>query len=126
MIVLDASVLIGHLDGNDSHHRRARELLEVSAASPLGASPISLAETLVAPARAGQLDVAREALVRIGVTELSFDEDAAARLAALRATTGRKLPDCCVLLAAQDNAGAVATFDKDLARAARDLGLGVR
>lgn len=125
MIVLDASVLIGHLDGHDSHHRRARQLLEQSAASPLGASPVSLAETLVAPARVGRLDAAREALTRIGIAELPLGEDAPARLATLRAATGCKLPDCCVLLAAQDHAGAVATFDMDLARAARDLGLGV-
>lgn len=125
MIVLDASVLIGHLDGNDLHHERARELLEASASSPLGASPISLAETMVAPARAGRLDAAHDALARLGVAELPFDHGAAARLATLRATTGRKLPDCCVLLAAQDHAGVVATFDEDLARAARDLGLGV-
>jgi predicted nucleic acid-binding protein len=125
VIVLDASVLIGHLDGNDVHHQRARELLEVSAASPLGASPISLAETLVAPARVGRLDAARAALARLGVAELRFSDDAAGRLATLRASTGRRLPDCCVLLAAQDHAATVATFDKDLARAARDLDLGV-
>ena len=76
MIVLDASVLIGHLDGHDSHHRRARQLLEQSAASPLGASPVSLAETLVAPARVGRLDAAREAL----------DQDRDRRAAALART----------------------------------------
>jgi predicted nucleic acid-binding protein len=123
VIVLDASVLIGHLDGNDLHHERARGLLEASGASPLGASPISLAETLVAPARAGQLDAARDALERIGITELGLRADAPARLAQLRAQTGRKLPDCCVLLAAQDHEGAVASFDADLIRAARALGL---
>lgn len=125
MIVLDASVLIGHLDGNDPHHQRARGLLEASGASPLGASPISLAETLVAPARMGHLDAAREALERIGVTELALGDDAAVQLARLRVNTGRKLPDCCVLLAAQDHDGAVASFDTDLIRSARALGLEV-
>ena len=125
MIVLDASVLIGHLDGNDPHHQRARGLLEASGASPLGASPISLAETLVAPARMGHLDAAREALERIGVTELAFGDDAAVQLARLRVNTGRKLPDCCVLLAAQDHDGMVASFDTDLIRSARALGLEV-
>jgi predicted nucleic acid-binding protein len=123
VIVLDASVLIGHLDGNDLHHERARGLLEASGASPLGASPISLAETLVAPARAGQLDAARDALERIGVAELELCDDAPLRLARLRAETGRKLPDCCVLLAAQDHEGVVASFDADLLKAARALGL---
>jgi predicted nucleic acid-binding protein len=125
VIVLDASVLIGHLDGNDPHHQRARGLLEASGASPLGASPISLAETLVAPARMGHLDAAREALERIGVTELALGDDAAVQLARLRVNTGRKLPDCCVLLAAQDHDGAVASFDTDLIRSARALGLEV-
>ncbi|HXS34926.1 MAG TPA: type II toxin-antitoxin system VapC family toxin [Solirubrobacterales bacterium] len=125
MIILDASVLIGHLDGNDLHHERARTLLEESGASPLGASPISLAETLVAPARTGQLEAARDALERIGIAELEFRADAPARLARLRADTGRKLPDCCVLLAAQDHEGTVASFDMDLLKAARTLGLAV-
>ncbi len=124
MIVLDASVLIGHLDGNDLHHASARELLEASGTSPLGASSISIAETLVAPARAGRLDDAREALERIGIAELSFRPGAPARLAQLRAATGCKLPDCCVLLAAQDHEGSVASFDKNLVEAARALGLG--
>jgi toxin FitB len=125
VIVLDASVLIGHLDGNDPHHPRARALLEASGPSPLGASPISLAETLVAPARAGRLKSARAALARLGVTELELGIDAAARLAQLRADTGHKLPDCCVLLAAQEHDGAVASFDADLLRAAQKLELKV-
>lgn len=125
MIILDASVMIGHLDGNDLHHQRARRLLEASGASPLGASPISLAETLVAPARTGQLDTVRDALERIGIAELMFRADAPARLAELRAGTGCRLPDCCVLLAAQDHGGAVASFDADLLKAARALGLEV-
>ncbi len=125
MIILDASVLIGHLDGNDLHHQRARDLLEASGAAPLGASPISLAETLVAPARTGRLDAARDALERIGVAELAFGADAPARLAQLRADTACKLPDCCVLLAAQDHEGVVASFDTDLLKAARALDLAV-
>jgi predicted nucleic acid-binding protein len=125
VIVLDASVLIGHLDGNDPHHRSARGLLEGSGASPLGASPISLAETLVAPARAGQLKVARDALQRIGVAELALGTGAPAELARLRADTGCKLPDCCVLLAARDHDGAVASFDAGLIRLARAVGLEV-
>lgn len=123
MIVLDASVLIGHLDGSDPHHRQARGLLEASGSSPLGASSITLAETLVAPARSGRLDAARGALGRIGVIELGLGDDAAAQLAQLRATTSRKLPDCCVLLAARESRGRVASFDADLVKAARMLGL---
>jgi predicted nucleic acid-binding protein len=123
VIVFDASVLIGHLDGRDPHHENARVLLEKSGAEPLGASAISLAETLVAPARAGRLQDAEAALARLGVRELALGEGAPGRLAQLRADTGCKLPDCCVLLAAQVHTGAVASFDGALLGAARKLGL---
>lgn len=125
MIVLDASVLIGHLDARDPHHESATALLEATDAEPLGASAITLAETLVAPARARRLDEARAALERLGVEELGLGEDAPARLARLRAASGRKLPDCCVLAAAQQHQAAVASFDVGLRKAARTLGLEV-
>jgi predicted nucleic acid-binding protein len=123
VIVLDASVLIAHLDDRDPHHQRARSLLEESGSESLGASAITLAETLVAPARAGRLGEARAALEQLGVSELSFGNEAPGRLAQLRADTARKLPDCCVILAAQEHAGTVASFDADLTRAARQLRL---
>ena len=126
MIVLDASVLIGHLDARDPHHAAATALLEASGAESLGASTITLAETLVAPARAKRLDQAKAALKRLGVEELELGEDAPARLATLRAATGRKLPDCCVLAAAQQLGGSVASFDDGLRKAARRLELAVR
>jgi predicted nucleic acid-binding protein len=125
VIILDASVLIGHLDGRDRHHERARELLTENAGAPFGASSISLAETLVGPARSGKLEVARGALALLAIKELALGADASARLAVIRAETGLKLPDCCVLLAATDHNGAVASFDSDLAQNARDLGLAV-
>ncbi|MFN8218318.1 MAG: type II toxin-antitoxin system VapC family toxin [Solirubrobacterales bacterium] len=123
MIVLDASVLIAHLDGGDPHHDAAEALLGASGEEPLGSSAITLAETLVSPARSGRLADAEAALGRLGVSELALGEGAPARLAKLRAETGLKLPDCCVVLAAQDHAGIVASFDADLLAAARKLGL---
>ncbi len=123
MIVLDASVLIAHLDGGDPHHDGAEALLEASGEEPLGASAITLAETLVSPARSGRLADAEAALGRLGVSELALGEGAPARLAKLRAEVRLKLPDCCVLLAAQDHAGIVASFEADLVAAARKLGL---
>lgn len=123
MIVLDASVLIAHLDARDAHHERAKELLAETGGEQIGASTISLAETLVAPARAGRLDDATGALERLGVRELALGDGASARLAQLRNDTGRKLPDCCVLLAAADHRGTVASFDSALVEAANNLGL---
>lgn len=123
MIVLGASVLIGHLDARDPHHTRATALLEATDAEPLGASTITLAETLVAPARAKRLDEAKVALERLGIAELSLGAEAPAQLARLRAETGLKLPDCCVLATAQQHGGSIASFDVDLRKAARKLGL---
>jgi predicted nucleic acid-binding protein len=125
VIVLDASVLIAHLDGRDPHHGSAVELLQAHAMEFLGASQISLAETLVAPARAGRLEDARKALERLAVRELPFAHDASSRLAGLRADTGLKLPDCCVLLAAEDHDGGVASFDRSLRQRAQGLGIPV-
>lgn len=123
MIVLDASVLIAHLDGADRHHAKARNLLEANSSEPLGASPITLAETLVSPARAGQLANAEAALQQLEIQELPLLEGAPGRLAEMRAEVGLKMPDCCVLLAAQDHEGIVASFDAGLLSAAQKLGL---
>lgn len=123
MIVLDASVLIAHLDRNDAHHEQAKRLLRESDGETLAASTITLAETLVKGARTGQLREVRGAIERLGVTELLPGADAHVRLAELRARTGRKLPECCVLLAAKEVGGKVASFDAALTEAAKDLKL---
>jgi len=120
VIVVDASVLIAHLDENDALHDRAVEALLATSEQPLACSPITLAEVLVGPARAGRLRDARSAITDLGVAEVPLGDDAAARLAGLRAEMALKMPDCCVLLAAEDGqAEAVLTFDDRLARAAQ-------
>lgn len=126
MIVLAASVLIAHLDGADAHHERATRLLIEGAGEALGASPSTIAEILVGPARSGRLDAAQAALAELEVATVGLVDDAPARLATLRATTGLRLPDCCVLLAAETADDEVATFDDRLRRAATDLGMAVR
>jgi predicted nucleic acid-binding protein len=123
VIVLDANVLIAHLDERDAQHERAVERLLELVEQPLGCSTITVAEVLVGPARHGRLDVARAAIAEISVVEITLAADAAERLASLRAETSLKLPDCCVLMAAQDaRAAGVLTFDDRLARAALQLG----
>jgi predicted nucleic acid-binding protein len=82
----------------------------------------ALAEVLVGPARSGQLDRASAALRQLDVIQVELDQDAPTRLAVLRAGTGLRLPDCCVLLAAEQVQGTVATFDERLAAAARERG----
>ena len=127
MIVLDASVLIAHLDERDAQHELAVERLLEAAEQRLAASPITIAEVLVGPARAGRLEAAQTALRDLGLHEVPLAADAAVRLAALRAETNLKLPDCCVLLAAQDApAESILTFDERLGAEAVRLGLTVR
>jgi len=124
VIVVDASVLIAHLDARDTHNQKAEALLEAAGAKPLGASAITIAEVLVDPVRAGRLEEASAALTRLGLHEIGLGEGAAPRLAKMRARTRLKLPDCCVLLAAEDReAEEVASFDNRLAAVAAAMGL---
>ncbi len=124
MIILDASVLIAHFDREDARHTLATTRLLELAGEPFGASTITLAEVLVGPSRAGRLDEARAALATLGVAELPLPGHAAERLARLRAESGLRLPDCCVLLSAETARGRVLSFDRSLGRAAARLGLG--
>jgi len=121
--ILDASVLIAHLDADDAHNERAAQLLEKVAPSGLRASPLTIAEVLVAPARTGRLDRALHAITTLGVGTVALTPDAPERLARLRASTNLKLPDCCVLFAAVSAQAAVASFDQRLIAEAERLGL---
>jgi len=123
VIVLDASVLIAHLDAADSHHERADRLLAASGSEELSASVVTLAEVLVGPARKGVVDRALAALEQLAVAAVPIARETPVRLALVRAETGLKLPDCCVLLAAEESGAAVATFDDRLAGAATSRGL---
>lgn len=119
MIVLDASVLIAHLYQQDAHHRAAEDLVRSAREQELGVSPLTLAEILVSPTRAGRLNSTERLLRDLGLTEVPLPQDAARRLARLRVECGLKLPDCCVLLAAEQLSAAVATFDAALMQAAQ-------
>jgi hypothetical protein len=68
----------------------------------------------------------RGVLDELPVAAQPVPEDAPRRLALLRAGTNLKLPDCCVLLAAEQTDAAVATFDRRLADAATERGLVAR
>ncbi len=56
-------------------------------------------------------------MTSVEIEELPFPADTAVRLAQLRASTGLRMPDCCVLLAAEDAGASVASFDDRLAQA---------
>ena len=107
-----------YLDGDDTYHSRAEALLAREIDDDLAASSLTLAEVLVVPVRENRLDAVREALRDLELRELPFPPDTAAKLAELRASTNLKMPDCCVLLAAEDARARLASFDDRLADAA--------
>lgn len=125
MIVLDASIIIGHLDADDLHHSRATTLLAGTGEHTLAVSALTLAEVLVGPVASGTLDRATAALALLGVATLPVNDSDAAALAGLRVTSGLKLPDCCVLLAAIRQGASLATFDGALTHTARSNGVEV-
>lgn len=114
------------MDADDALHERATQVLLSAGLEELGASPITLAEVLVGPARARRLDQATAALSQLNLATIALDTEAPLRLAVLRAGTGLKLPDCCVLLAAEQSHGEVATLDERLGSVASSLGFAVR
>jgi predicted nucleic acid-binding protein len=118
VIVLDATVLIAYLDGEDNHHSRAETLLAREIDDDFAANSLTLAEVLVVPVRENRLNDVRAALQDLALQELPFPADTAAKLADLRVSTNLKMPDCCVLLAAEDAGARLASFDDRLADAA--------
>ncbi len=121
LTVLDASVLLAHLDDTDPHSEAARRIL--AEADGLAASTLTLAEALVGAVGAGRLDEQRAVIAELEISEIGIGPGAAAELALLRAETGLRMPDCCVLhAAAVSGADAVATRGQRLARAAATRG----
>lgn len=123
-MILDASVAIALRTSRDPHAEAARAL--VLSTAELVIHPVTLAETLVAPARAGVAAEVRDRLVdgmRIGVWAPDADEPL--RIAELRAATRVALPDCYVLGLAETTGMPLATFDARLASVARDRGVSV-
>lgn len=123
MIVLDASALIAILRPGDALYAQAAASLLALEGRQLLISPVTHAEVLVGPARVGTLERTRAAIERLGVDEVALAPDAAPRLARIRVDSRLKLPDCCVVLAAQQRAAAVLTFDDRLAAACERLGV---
>ena len=121
-VLLDASVLIAYLDAADAQHHKAESLFAREIDDEFAANTLTLAEVLVGPSRIGRLDAARSVLRELEVVGRPFPADAAVRLTRLRNSTGLRMPDCCVLLAAQDTAARVAAFDERPIRGAEEVG----
>jgi predicted nucleic acid-binding protein len=114
LIVLDASVVIAHLDRNDALHDAATRTLVEHAAEDLRLPASAYAESLVDPARSGRLDDAREALHALQLQIIPIDPLVAERAASLRAyERALRLPDALVLACGEVlGADAILTADR--------------
>ncbi|GAB3224842.1 type II toxin-antitoxin system VapC family toxin [Mycolicibacterium hippocampi] len=126
MIALDASVLIAHLNPADPHHEAATDILLAGTPGEMLAHTITLAEVLVGGVRIGQGVSMRDDLRAAGIAVAPHDDEEPLRLAELRASSGLKLPDCCVLDVAIRHQASLATFDKALAAVAAKRGVPTR
>ena len=124
MIVLDANVMIAVLDPQDSHFDSARRFFVAHASERLAAHRLTMAEALVLAANGGSEVAAAAAISALGVGR--FDEvDDPIELARLRARSGLRMPDCCVLYAAIREKAKLVTFDARLANVASEFGVQV-
>ncbi|WP_419915159.1 PIN domain-containing protein [Candidatus Poriferisodalis sp.] len=109
--VVDAGVVIGHLDTSDAHHHAATAALAQVAgtATRLLLPATAYAEVLVHPFRVGAAEAAQvdAALAAIPIDVAALERSAARRAAQLRAEhRSLRLPDACVIATAVE-AGAV-------------------
>lgn len=125
MITLDASLVIAHLRPRDQNHRQATAFLRDHADEALVMHSLNVAEVLVGGVRVGRGEELLADLLALGIQVADRVHGEPLRLATLRAQQGLKLPDCCVLDTAITTQSVLATFDEDLARAGRSLGLAV-
>jgi predicted nucleic acid-binding protein len=121
LIVLDASVVIAHLDPDDAHHSAVVAALEQHADDDLRLPASAYAEALVGPARTGTFDAARESMQALLLGVEPITQSLAERAAVLRATDrSLRLPDALVLGCADTlNAAAVLTTDRRWGRFSR-------
>jgi len=125
VIVLDASAVIAVFYPANPHHERATRLLEHAAAGGFAVHPMTLAESLVGAAKGGRLNQLRRQIHNMGITVFAPEEDEPLLIAEIRANTGLKVPDCCVLAAALSLSSSLMTFDEKLGACAREQSIGV-
>jgi predicted nucleic acid-binding protein len=125
MIVLDASVISAFLNTSDVNNGAASVFLSQNLDRGFAVHPLTLSEVLVGGARLGRASELLADLADLGIGALECARDEPMLLAEFRVTTGLKMPDCCVLVAALHESAPLATFDQALARAALALGLRV-
>jgi predicted nucleic acid-binding protein len=118
LIHLDAGVVIGLLDAEDTHHRSATDALVAAqhSGARLAMAASACAECLVGPSRRGARAVATvgELFQRLPIHIVELDADTVRRAAALRAKhAALRLPDAFVLAtAAEHSADQLITTDR--------------
>jgi predicted nucleic acid-binding protein len=114
LIVLDAGVLIAHLDPADAVHTQASQAFLTHASDDLRLPASAYAETLVDPARRGRLEEAREQIASLQLEIVPIDGRLAERAAKLRARERSiRLPDALVLACGEElDADVILTADR--------------
>ena len=114
LIVLDASVVIAHLDARDALHTQVTDYLDSHAGDDFRLPASAYAEVLVEPARTGRSADLTEAVATAGFRIEPITAQIAERAAVLRA--GRRplrLPDALVVATGEVlDADAVVTADR--------------
>lgn len=127
-LLLDADVLIGALDANDPHHRRARKQFTRwrDDQDACAVSVVNLTEVLIAPsADVSKLAAAREAITALGVTVHQPNEAIGVEAARLRRRHPISLPDAYCLATAKHTGSALSSFDQKILKAAKREGVKV-
>ncbi len=127
-VLLDADVLIGALDRNDPHHRRARALFTRwrDDQEACAVSVVNLTEVLIAPsADVSKLAAAREAIAALRVTVHHPNEAIGVEAARLRQRHPISLPDAYCLATAKHTGSALSSFDQEILTAANREGVKV-
>lgn len=117
-VVIDSSVILGFLDPNDAHHKRAAPAVArlMGAGTPFTLTASVLSEVLVGEARRGRIAVEerrRHLKVLFGETRV-IDDEVAVAAAALRARRrSLRLPDALVIaVGIVDDASTILTADQ--------------
>ncbi|MFC8732656.1 type II toxin-antitoxin system VapC family toxin [Luteimicrobium sp. NPDC057192] len=119
MIVVDANVVIAASAPTHPHHAAAQRIVAEHGGDGMVLHPLTMAEVLVGPARAGVEVRARRLLEEAGFSVAAGGGPEPEVLARVRAAASLKMPDACVLATAEQLAAPLATFDQRLAREAR-------
>lgn len=99
VVVFDSDVLIGFLNVDDAHHKKAVEQVRASLVPGTRRllCAVNYAEILIGPLRAGRQERVKQMLMHFTIETVQVDGELAEQAAIVRARTGLKLPDAFAL-----------------------------